>query len=513
MGSISYFLGGTTALLFLGPFLSIVFLIVTDRIATNLFNKETGLLSILFLASNGIIFVGSIHLLSDNIFAVFVLIGFFCIIKFFNQNNFWYLFFASLSLSFTSFLKINGFIYFPIEIMIIVSFIIYQEIKKRKNSNENRFNHNIKYKQIIVGVSIPWLIFILFFVSFNEHYFGDPFITFYNVPNDPWVKSGTGSYFSIFNGETKNFEIIKSYANFVLPYPIYKIEIIDFEKISEERNDPITSGLANTATDLVGKNNIGILTILITLLGVIFSFYKTNKKRTIIIFSTVIFANIIFWSAGHISFGRDSVLGRYMISAFPFFSILISYPIVSWLKIDLSKIIGDKKIIIMISKILIIIGLILFFGIAIYNSPIGQWAVKDKFEISGSKDISEYYPLDLEGLDENSIIMSGHSAKTIDYGFSTFDPFSGTPSQRITTFDPKLLDPNVLDELRNILEEKEEVFMYKKLLNKNDKIFREFLISEQNYSITEYSNSFCKVEIIEENQSNIIKDNVCLGLK
>ena len=83
----------------------------------------------------------------------------------------------------------------------------------------------------------------------------------------------------------------------------------------------------------------------------------------------------------------------------------------------------------------------------------------------------------------------------------------------ITTFDPKLLDPNVLDELRNILEEKEEVFMYKKLLNKNDKIFREFLISEQNYSITEYSNSFCKVEIIEENQSNIIKDNVCLGLK
>jgi len=506
MGSISYLVGGTTGLLFLGPFLSIVFLIVVDRVATNLFNKETGLLTILFLASNGIIFVGSIHLLSDNIFTVFILIGFFCIIKFFNQNNFWYLFFASLSLSFTSFLKINGFIYFPIEIMIIVSFIIYQEIKRRRNSNENKFNHNIKYRQIIVGVSIPWLIFILFFVSFNDHYFGDPFITFYNVPDDPWVKSGTGSYFSIFNGETKNFEIIKSYANFVLPYPIYKIEIMDFEKISEERNDPITSGLINTTTDLVSKNNIGILTILITLLGIIFSFYKTNKKRTIIIFSTVIFANIIFWSAGHISFGRDSVLGRYMISAFPFFTIIISYMIVKWLSFKPNVFQKNKKIIIKSFKIFTIIILILFFTVAFYNSPIGQWIIKDNVQMT-ILDKNEYYPLNLEGLDKESIIVGGHSAKSIDYGFTTFDATIGMPINRTTTFNPVYLDSNVMEKMKSLIENGEELFIFKESVNKNERIFRHVLVDNFDYILSDFSESFCKISI--KNKENQISDNNC----
>ena len=512
IGSIFYLLNGINGLLYMGPILGIGLIIISDRIATNLFGKEVGLLTILLLVTNGIIYSGSIHLLSDNIFATLIISGFFCLIKFFKHNNFLYLFSASTILSFSVLIRLSGIIYFPIEIFIIISFFLFLYFKKPNKKFIKNYNKYKIFKTFFVTVT-PWIIIIIFLISFNNHYFGDPLTTFYNIPGDPWVKPGTGSYLSIFEIKSDNFEIIKGYSNFVLPYPLYKIEILDFEKIIQERNDPVTSTLVNFSSDFIGKNTLGLFTILIIIIAILLSFFRINKKISIIIFSVIIFSNILFWSAGHISFGRDSVLGRYMVTTFPFFSMLISYLIVSWLKIDLSKIMGNKKTIIIISKILIIIGLILFFGIAIYNSPIGQWAVKDKFEISDSKIMSEYYPLDLEGLDENSIIISGHSAKTIDYGFSTFDPFSGTPSQRITIFDPKLLNSIVLDELRNILEEKEEVFMYKKLLNKNDKIFREFLISEQNYSITEYSNSFCKVEIIKENQSNIINDNICLGLK
>lgn len=504
IGSISYFLGGVTGLLFLGPFLSILFLIITDRIATNLFNKETGLLSILFLATNGIIFVGSVHLLSDTIFTTFVLIGFFCIIKFFYQNNYWYLFFASLALSFTSFLKINGFIYFPIEIILIISFIIFQQIKNSKNFTENK--QKIKYKKIIIGITIPWLIFILFFVGFNNHYFGDPFITFYNVPNDPWVKPGTGSYLSIFNGQSENFEIIKSYANFVMPYPIYKIEIIDFEKISVERNDPITSGFVNSLKDLIGKNNLGILTILITIFVIIFAFYKNNKKSTIIIFSTIIFANIIFWSAGHISFGRDSVLGRYMIAAFPFFTIMISYLIVKWLNYSPNRIQKNKKILIRSFKIFTIIILISFFTVAFYNSPIGQWMVKENFHIM-NLDVSEYYPLNLENLNKESIIVGGHSAKSIDYGFTTFDATMGMPINRTSSFNPNYLDSNVMEKMRNLIENGEELFIFKEVVNKNEKKFRHVLVNDFGYILTDFSKSFCKISI--KDKENQISDKNC----
>ena len=511
IGSVAYLFAGINGLFFLGPILGIIFIIISDRVATNLFGKEVGLLTILFLVTNGIIFVGSIHLLSDNIFATLIILGFFYLIKFFKHNNYSYLILASIILSFSSFIRISGIIYLPIEIILIISFIVYSQYKKTNNTHIKN-NKKQKILKTIFGITVPWLIFILFFISFNNYYFGDPLTTFYNIPDDPWIKPGTNSYLSIFEIKSDNFEIIKSYSNFVLPYPLYKIEILDFEKISQERDDPVTTTLVNFTSDLIGKNTLGLMTIFIVISAILLSFFKINKKISILIFSFIIFSNILFWSSGHISFGRDSVLGRYMIPAFPFFSIIISYLIVCWLKIDLTKMKIKTRTIIKISKILIMIGLILFFGIAMYNSPIGQWGDKDNFQISDPFSLGEYYPLDLEGLEKNSIIIGGHSAKMIDYGFSTFDPFSGTPIQRTTVFDPKSLDPIILEKLRNILEKENNVFIYKELLNKNDKIFREFLVSEQNYSIIEYSESFCKVEINNKNQSNTTYDQICLGL-
>ena len=214
IGSISYLVAGNAGLFLLGPFLSIVFLIISDRVATNLFGKEVGLLTILFLAANGIIFVGSVHLLSDSIFATLVVLGFFCIIKFMKGKNHKYLFFASLILSISSFFRLGGILYLPIEIGVVGAFLLYSEVKKRKSTKENNIESksNINFYKLAIAISIPWLLFIVFFASFNNHYFGDPLTTFYNVPGDPWVKPGTGSYLSIFNGDPENFEIIKGYS-------------------------------------------------------------------------------------------------------------------------------------------------------------------------------------------------------------------------------------------------------------------------------------------------------------
>lgn len=512
IASISYLIAGNIGLFFLGPLLGISFLIICDRVATNLFGKEVGLMTILLLATNGIIFVGSVHLLSDNIFASLIVLGFFCIIKFMKDKNQKYLFFASLSLSVASFIRLSGIFYLPIEIGVVGIFLAYYEIKKRNNSKENNVDskNSINFYKLSIVIFIPWLFLIVFFAVFNNHYFGDPLTTFYNVPGDPWVKPGTGSYLSIFNNDPENFEVIKGYSNFVLPYPIYKIEIMNFEKILQERNDLVTSLLVKSSTNLIENNMLGILTIMIISGAVIFSFFKTTKKNIIIIFSVLIFSNILFWSAGHISFGRDSIMGRYMVPTFPFFSMIISYFIISWLKYNLkSK--SLKRLIILSLKIFTIIVLILFFTIAYYNSPIGQWGIRDNFEVREIQAESRHYPIDLEGLDKNSIIVGGHSAKTIDYGFSTFDPFSGTPSQRVTAFNPEFLDPVVMEKLRELVENRDNVFLYKELLNKNDKIFREFLITEKNYVLTQTTKSFCKIEIVTNTTSNPKSDPSCIG--
>lgn len=524
IGSIFYMLGGLYGLFYLSPIFATILLIISERVSTNLFGKYVGFLTLLFLASNGIIFISGIHLLSDNIFSALTVLGFFCLIKFLYQKNLVYLVFASSLLSFSAFIRVSGIIYFPFELLIVIIYFSYKKIKHKdcnfksqENNNQIKLQKNRinRFYKISIAILIPWLIFILFFLSFNNYYFGDPLTTFYNVPDDPWHKPGTGSYFSIFEPKESNFEIIKGYSNFVLPYPLYKIEVLNFEKIQEERNDPLTSSLLVIATDFVGKNQLGLLTFLVIILAFFVMF--NNQKRTIVlIFGLIVFINILFWSAGHVSFGRDSILGRYMVPTFPFFSMLASVLAISLLKFKTPEKKFSRKILLSILKIVLVIGLILFFIVAWYNSPIGQWALKDDFNVKDPKSFINYYPLDLEGLDQKSIIVGGHSAKAIDYGLTTFDISLGAPIQRTAIFNPDSLDPQVIEKLKNLVSSGENLYVFKELINKNEKIIREYLVEKQGFLLIDYSKTFCKLELVDTSQSVSgleIKemDEVCYG--
>ena len=87
IGSIFYLIGGIYGLFYLGPILGILLLIISERIATNFFGKYVGLLTLIFLATNGIIWVGSKYLLSDNVFASSNRFTFFIILHNINVFN------------------------------------------------------------------------------------------------------------------------------------------------------------------------------------------------------------------------------------------------------------------------------------------------------------------------------------------------------------------------------------------------------------------------------------------
>lgn len=519
IGSLSYLIGGIYALFYLGPIIGILLLIISERIATNFFGKYVGLLTLIFLATNGIIWVGSKHLLSDNLFAIFFVIGLFFLIKFFEQKKFYHLIICSLIFSFSGLIRFNGLINFPVEIILVGLVLTYELFSKKPITMGLKENSSIKFSfnprnlvKLSLSIIIPWLIIIIFLFSFNNYYFGDPTITVYNIPSDPQISFGTGSYFSILEFKKENFELIKQYSNFILPYPIYKIETLNFEKIQSERTDPLTSSLLILFSEMNNQNIFGIIPFFIMGFSILLSLLLKNKTSIIIIFSIVMSINIIFWSGGHLAFGRDSVFGRYLIPMFPLFSIVFSFLIINLLKIKSNDLEIKRKFLLKTLKIFIIMSVCLLIIVAFYNSAPVQLLKNNNFDFRDPFLAATYYPLDKEGLNKNSIILGGDSSWSLDYGFNYFDLQKGSPRQRMSPiFDVNLLDQSGFKKLESIvLDEQNKVFVFKKLATKHEKTLRQALTENYGFVFHEYSPSFCKVEL-NKNSKDTQSDTICFG--
>lgn len=493
LGSISYILFGFNGLFYLGPIAAIVLLITTERIATNLFGKYVGFFTLLFVSIHGYIYDIGRHLLSDNFFVLFTLLGFYFVIKFFKTENNYWLLFSSSCLVFSSVIRASGIINFPIEILFITIYLIFR--KKGIFYNNNKLYKKLspnKVLKIILFFSIPLIIYMAFFVSFNSYYFGDPMTTFYNIPGDPWHRPGTGSFLSIFESGHNNFELIKSYSNYVLPYPIYRVEILDSEKLLDERDDELTNSLIKNGMWFVGQNNLGLITFIMLGIFLAISFFTKNRFGVISIFSIIIIVNIIFWSANHISFGRDSVMGRYMMPTIPFFSMMLGYLIISIFKINFRK----NKSLLKILKIIFVLLIIGFFIIAIYSSAPSQYLKNNGLEFRDPSESLNYYPLDKEGLPENAIIVGGKAHQVVDYGFTTFNWAIGLPPLR-AGFDPNNLDQGAMNSLKELISDEKPVFVFKNAKNEPEEKFRQTLFEKYGLGLKSYSNSFCKVEKID----------------
>lgn len=494
IGAFVYLIAGNNGLFYLNPIIATIFFIVADRIATNLFGRLVGLFTILFLASSFWIIQFASFTMSDMLFVLVFIIGCFYFLKYLNEPVEKYLLISSSIFVASTFIRIIGIVFFLVEILVVLSLIIYSISSKNKyniiskNLTQNAsltsisFNRSIKIIFSIIG---PWSLFFLFLFSYNDYYFGNP-LTMKEVVMDP-------SDLEPLEDQTLLLiipENIMGYLRAVLPFPFsHDIEPID------------------RSEDFLGKYWIGFLTPV--LLGTIFlvSFKKNIKRMEITVFTIFLLSIILLYSAlpSAESQLERNTSQRYSIPAFTLFSMMIGFMIIEILQFN-SRTTSNQPIFLKSFKIIVIISLVIFFIMAFYYTLPFQAISNGNFKFQNPEVFSAKYPLDNEGLTSQSIVLDSEGYRTADRGiiplrslYPTFDP---------QYFGTSPISQELILQVKNLMGEGYDVFVYKKPSNDIDKLYFRYIVENNDLTLKSHSQSFCKFYFSENLQTK--SDEDCL---
>jgi len=497
--TLTYTLAGNHGLFYLGPITGILFLVTVERFSSHFFGKYVGLLALLFVATNHFFYRSALNLQTESIFGIFFLLGCYCLIKFFKGKSTNHIFFASMFFVISSLIRTNGIVYFPIEIALLAGFFVISKYQSKISSNDTnpttsfllKFSslNKKKFIKIFSLALIPWIVFLLFWFSFYGYYFDNPFS--HNAYEEKGTGETGGLISSIFSLEAKNFENLKEYSKWFLPYQFPR---------TVDTNDGFSD-----VNSFLGNNWLGIVSILLLMFFTILSFVRKKHRLTTIIFAAMIMSTA--WFFGAISSEKCAncgLPGRWMLPAFTLYSMLLGMIIINFYhSLNFKKYINTK-----FSKILktsFIIFLTIFFLSAFYFSPPGSSILKSDFEIKDPFEINLRYPLDKEGLTNNDVLV-GYDFEALDYGLISFQPEISLKEGKIS--------PESFDVLKATLKDNYDVFLLKHPTEPLDKISYNLLAQNSDFIIKDYSESFCKVELITKDQkdSNQSKHDVeCLN--
>jgi len=145
-GFISFLIGGEYALYYVGPIATILLFIFTERITTKFFGGFAGLVALILVATDYKILDNGVQFLTDNIFALFVIFGCYYLVKFFHEKKEKYILLCSIFFSLSTLMRINGIIFFPVEILLIILYSIY--LAYSRNVLNKNLNHETSKKFI-----------------------------------------------------------------------------------------------------------------------------------------------------------------------------------------------------------------------------------------------------------------------------------------------------------------------------------------------------------------------------
>ena len=472
----TYLIAGNYGLFLLGPISGIVFLIVAERISSHYFGKYVSLLTLLLLSTNHYLFRTSLNLQTETIFSIFFLLGCYFLISYLRNNKLLFIFASSSFFVLAATIRTNGIIYFPIEMVCIIGFLVLIKFKPNIfNINQNKlyFQNFIKNKKIsktyftkiILISSLPWLIFMIFWFSFYGYFFDDPFTNHIIVMKGA---ENTDKHFSsFFEINSKNYENVKQYSKYLLPY--------QFPRIVD------TTSYFDKINDFVGKDWLGIISLLILLL-INFVSFKTKKKRLLtLIFSMMILGTIWFFASTTTEDRASSgVPGRYMYPAFTLYYMMIGYMIYQLFGFVKTRLPSKFSIVV---RLLIISILIMFFSFAFYFSPPIHAISNNTFEIKNPQMYNDKYPIDREGLSYNDILISIHTYDAIDYGVIPFNARMSTAG----------ITDNSFELLKTIDKQGYDIYILKNSTWWQNKILYESISNKPNISFIDHSSSFCKV--------------------
>jgi len=487
LGTLFYFIGGYYGLFYLSPIIFIILLVASERTASKLFGNYVGLFTLLIVASSNLLFRNSIALQTESIFSLLLIIGVFYLIKFLKTKNNYYLLISTVIFTLSTWVRLNGLIALPLEILIISSyFIISLLFEKKSFRNKEKIKQKIKKIKTknIVKISsiiiIPWLFFLISNTVYYEYNFGNPLTNYGEVKS---LDNYDPSMSAIFKFDEKNFENVKQYSKYLLPYQF----------------PAIYNNLTENFDNILGKNWIGLISISSLLIITGISFYTKDKRTEI--FILIIFVLSIVWFFSSITSeyrAEQGVAGRYMLPIFILSSMIFGYMLQ---KIIRKEIFDNKPVIkntIHILKIILIIMIGIFFIIAFYFSNPIQIIEEEGWKFNNPEILMERYPLNLEGLTKKDVIITNVGVRAVEY--------------EITSFNPKLSKDISLDSVKFLKEsimDKYNVYIFKIPFNLHEKNMINNLVNEHGFILKEHSKTFCKIEL--STFKDVISDKICIN--
>jgi len=521
IGAFSYLIGGFYGLFYFGPIITIVFLIIYERITTKLFGNLVGLIAILFLVADWQFFFVGLRFLTDNIFSLFFILGVFSILKFFQKKDDRYILLCSIFFSISTFFRISGGVFLPAEIIIISGFFAYNHFEKSKKININSQSISIiklfsksnvkKFFKVSLLLLIPWIVFLAFWFGSNDYYFGDATTNYRAQVRTGSIDAEDQNLQTIFSniiipdeGHTRNefdrLKLVQYYLVPLMPDPLYFFLIITSDTDLNEWRSDIW---------------ISYVTVLVLSISLIMSLYfKILRKETITIIFFIV-TIVAFYSSPIVAGSplapnlSEHANNRYMIPVSSLSFMLIGFILVGFWQKCLSKnpIFNNKKI--KFLKLFYLILVIIFFIALIVTMPPIQDLYQTGFVINDPVLYSKSYE-DLEKLPEKSLIIGYNGRTTLLHTDTHFYPYGNNfiKQQGNTTS----LAMSKIDTLTRILEDDYQVFAHKSNMFPYDEIFFNYLESDHGIILKDYSKTFCKLELtnnLNENLINVASDPIC----
>jgi len=511
LAAFSYLIGGYYGLFYVGPIFSIIFLIVSERVATKLFGGFVGLFTLVLLSTDLIFLSTGVQLLTDNIFSLFFILGCFFLIKFFQNEKINLVFISTVFFVAAAFFRFNGIIFFPIEIILIAG---YFGIKILKNSKINKNLENIYQNRIsllkskknllkiIVLILIPWIIFFIFWFSFNDYYFGDPLKTYYsNWSVQPDIST-------IFTIDSNRIESLKFYSAELTPDTLNSL----FRTIESTENLQLS------------KDLLSAFALIILGGAFLISLGTKNKRAEVIVLLAFVVGSLLFFSSEYAtSIGNSE---RFMIPNLSISFMLLGFIIITiWKNSIEEKLKNHSKAISVIIKSVLVIILIVIPPIALLDSvkntsedvllyeSKGIQRAKSGFNFNIPQDFVKRFPLDTEGLTTNSVIVASEGRRIVEYNAIPLSTYSGGLFPIDGIFNPNGVPQQPIDTIIKLIKDGYDVYAFKNHWWDVDPQYFRYI--EKNYGLIlkDYSETFCKMELAEDTKiiNEIISqsDDIC----
>jgi len=397
---------------------------------------------------------------------------------------------------------------FPVEIFVIVGYFSLKKILDLKKSKSSTASSNglvllkfkkLDYVKISVYVLVPWLIVFGILLNFNSYYFNEIFTLSYSErPFPPGYEIDPITAFIKFDSARLDWWLFYSVS-------LIPDSIEDIVKIIPSLHSNL----------VLGNIGIGIFTTMIWVSSLGISIYLKKKRTEIIVL--LIFATVflLFYSGSYLhseSYNVENWTGpsqgnqtRHVLPILSFSIILFVFIFQRICKIDYNKISNNSLK--LFSRILIYVILILFvllLLVSLYTSVSENQRRNSIFHFNNAEALAERYPIDMEGISDKSIIVAGRPGAVLEYNAVSFFPLW----EYIPSIRHEINFDSVPQEPINLLKEKisdgVDVYVFKSPNDRRNyelKYYR-YLDTEHGLVLKDFSETFCKMELIELNEKN-----------